>query len=434
MRRTRASFATLAALCLIAGRSANSQPAGAGEAWRGGFELSPAGFGSPSQEAGAEDLLTFARGVLFVAQTGLASGSASAALLAIDGDPYRMNLTTDAAGPVEFVYKLPAATTFEKFGVPAVVEQPGNVTFVKSVTVSGSMQGPDSGFQELAAFELETHGPDEDVTELDAQVSVPVRWVKLRFEGGINIEPGDEGRTVIWFSEIIGNGTQEPQELSLAFDGEWDMRLTERTDVRGIPLELTQDGATIFGCYGDYRLSGTVNGAIARATGEDPQGRTGAFILVADEDGTLHAAVSLNRSRFGARTAVTDPDLAATECVETETAPVVCGTNVYINFDFNSAAIRPESEQVLADVYRRLVEEGATQVSIRGHTSTEGTEEYNLDLSQRRAQAVVDDFVERGFDPAAISAEGLGESQPLISSDSNESAREINRRVEIGCG
>ncbi len=78
MRRTRASFASLAALCLIAGRSANGQPAGDGEPWRGGFELSPAGFGSPPQEAGAEDFLTFARGVLFVAQTGLASGSASA--------------------------------------------------------------------------------------------------------------------------------------------------------------------------------------------------------------------------------------------------------------------------------------------------------------------------------------------------------------------
>ena len=434
MRKTPASFASLAALALLASPSADGNPAENGQSHGTAFRTPPVVREPVAQESGAEDLLTFARGVLFVAQTGLASGSGSAALLAIDGDPYRMGLTTDAKGPVEFVYKLPAATTFERFGVPAVVEQPGNVTFVKSVTVSGSMDGPESGFQELAAFELETHGPDESVTELDVQVSVPVRWVKVRFEGGINIEPGDEGRTVLWFSEIMGYGTQEARELSLAYDGEWDLRLTERTDLRGIPLELTQDGATIFGCYGDYRLSGTVNGAIARATGEDPQGRTGALILVADEDGSIHASVSVNRGRFGARTAVTVPELAPTECAETDEEPVVCGTNVYINFDVNSAAIRPESEQVLADVFRRLTEEGATTVSIRGHTSTEGTAEHNLDLSQQRAQAVVDDFVERGFDPAAISAEGLGESQPLISPDPNESAREINRRVEISCG
>ncbi len=433
MRRTRASLTSFAALSLVTGLTAVGRPVESGEAWRTGSERLTVGRVALAQDA-AEDLLTFARGVLFVSQTGLAAGSASAALLAIDGDPYRLSLTTDRAGPVEFVYKLPAATTFERFGVPAVVEPPGNATFVKSVTVSGSTEGPDSGFQELAAFELETHGPDESVTELDAQASVPVRWVKLRFEGGINIEPGDEGRTVIWFSEIIGHGTQEPRELSLAFDGEWDLRLTERTDLRGIPLELTQDGATIFGCYGDYRLSGTVNGAIARATGEDLRGRLGALILVADDDGTIHASVSLNRGRFGARTALADPDLDPAECAEPEAEPVVCGTNVYINFDVNSAGIRPESEQVLADVYRRLVEEGAATVRIRGHTSTEGTEEYNLDLSQRRAEAVVDDFVARGFDPAAISAEGLGESQPLISPDANESAREINRRVEIGCG
>lgn len=434
MRKIPASFVSLAALMLIAGPSADSHPTENEGTQGAAWPVPPVVHESVAQESEAEDLLTFARGVLFVSQTGLATGSSGAALLAIDGDPYRLGLTTDAAGPVEFVYKLPAATTFERFGVPAVVEQPGNVTFVKSVTVSGSMDGSASSFQELAAFELETHGPDESVTELDAQMSVPVRWVKVRFEGGINIEPGDEGQTVIWFSEIMGYGAQEARELSLAFDGEWDLRLTERTDLRGTPLELTQDGATIFGCYGDYRLSGTVNGAIARVTGENPQGRTGALILVADEDETIHASVSLNRGRFGARTAVTDPDLAATECAESTAEPVVCGTNVYINFDVNSAAIRAESEQVLADVFRRLTEEGATAVSIRGHTSTEGTVEHNLDLSQRRAQAVVDDFVERGFDPAVISAEGLGESQPLISPDANESAREINRRVEIGCG
>lgn len=195
-----------------------------------------------TSEATAErpDLLTFGRGTVFVSQSGLASGSASGALLAVNGDPYRMSLAADRQLPVEFVFKLPAATTFDRFAVPNVIEQPGNVTFVKSVVVSGSLEGPDSGYQQLARFELETHAPDEEVTEVIPEVQTPVRWIKMLFDGGINIEEGDEGKTNIWFSELIGNGTQESRELSTAFDGVWDFRITERLDRKGIPLELNR--------------------------------------------------------------------------------------------------------------------------------------------------------------------------------------------------
>ena len=381
------------------------------------------------------DLLTFAQGALFVQQTGLATGSSSAALLAIDGDPYRLGLTVDRNGPVEFVYKLPTNTTFDRFAIPAVVEQPGNVTFVKSVTVSGSLDGPDTGYQVLAAFELETHGPDQRVTELSPTVLTPVRWIKIHFEGGINIVEGDEGRTAIWFSELIGNGTQEVRSLSAAFDGVWDLRLTERTDLKGIPLQLTQTGTTITGCYGDTRINGTVNGAIGRAIGEDPVcRRPSAFIFVAYDDGAIHASVSVNNGRFGAHTAVVDPDVAATPCAETPPEPIVCGANVYVNFDVDSAVIRPESKQVLADLFDQLIAERAGQVQVAGHTSTEGVGDYNQALSERRAQAVVDDLLVKGFDAANISAVGKGETEPLISPDRNESARTLNRRVEISCG
>ena len=72
-------------------------------------------------------------------------------------------------------------------------------------------------------------------------------------------------------------------------------------------------------------------------------------------------------------------------------------------------------------------------MSIVGHTSTEGTEDCNLALSERRAQSVVDDLVGRGYDASTISATGRGESEPLIPRDDTESARSINRRVEIDC-
>ncbi|MEQ9569194.1 MAG: OmpA family protein [Longimicrobiales bacterium] len=386
------------------------------------------------QEPGGDDLLTYARGVLFVSQTGLASGSAGTALTAIDGDPYRMALMNDAQGPVEFVYKLPATTRFERFAVPRVMEAPGNTTFVRSVVVSGSPDGPDEGFRPLAAFELETHATEDEVTEVAADSIVPVRWVRVRFEGGILIEPGDEGRTGIRFSEIMGYGEQDPQPLSTAFDGRWELRLTERQDLKGDPFELHQDGTTITGCVGTIRFQGTVNGRVARASGEDPAtGRTGALILVADDDGSINAAVAANRGRFNARTAVEVPDPEGCGA-EPPPPPVVCGTDVYVNFEFDSAVIRPESEAVVADLHARLVAENATRVQVVGHTSTEGAADYNLDLSRRRAQAVVDALVARGFDAGRVSADGMGETRPLISPDDNESARELNRRVRVTCG
>jgi outer membrane protein OmpA-like peptidoglycan-associated protein len=381
------------------------------------------------------DLLTFAQGALFVQQTGLATGSATRALGMIDGDHRKLTLSTDGKEPVEFIYKMPAYTTFDRFAIPNVLETPGNATFFKSVVISGSVEGPDTGYQILATAELETHGPDQLVTELVPQVVTPVRWVKVNLEGGINIEEGDEGRTNLEFTEVIGNGTQDAVPLSDAFTGVWDFRLTERLDMKGYPLELHQVGATITGCLNTVVINGTVNGRIARATGIDTRNdRPSAVIFVADEDDAIHAVMSVNRGRFGARTAVVDPEVTATECPEPPPEPTFCGLSVYVNFDFNSATIRPESEQILSDLFAGLVAEGAEQVSIEGHTSTEGTDEYNLDLSERRAQAVVDDLVARGFDAESILALGMGESQPLLSPDNDESSRSLNRRVEIKCG
>jgi outer membrane protein OmpA-like peptidoglycan-associated protein len=70
-----------------------------------------------------------------------------------------------------------------------------------------------------------------------------------------------------------------------------------------------------------------------------------------------------------------------------------------------------------------VTETGA--ILIEGHTSSEGTETYNQNLSERRAQAVVAALAARGRDVARLSAAGLG--------DADESGRSLNRRVEIHC-
>ena len=62
----------------------------------------------------------------------------------------------------------------------------------------------------------------------------------------------------------------------------------------------------------------------------------------------------------------------------------------------------------------------------------QGSDNYNLDLSKRRAQSVVDNLVRRGLDAGRISAVGKGEKEP-IASNKDEAGRSLNRRVSVTC-
>jgi len=69
-------------------------------------------------------------------------------------------------------------------------------------------------------------------------------------------------------------------------------------------------------------------------------------------------------------------------------------------------------------------------VEISGHTDHEGSDEYNLTLSQERAQAVVDYLISKGQNPGRFTAVGYGETRPVASNDSDR-GKQLNRRVEF---
>jgi outer membrane protein OmpA-like peptidoglycan-associated protein len=72
-------------------------------------------------------------------------------------------------------------------------------------------------------------------------------------------------------------------------------------------------------------------------------------------------------------------------------------------------------------------------IDVIGHTDSDGTEEYNQALSERRAQAVRDYMVSEGVDASIIDASGQGESNPIASNATKEGRAE-NRRVDIHVG
>jgi outer membrane protein OmpA-like peptidoglycan-associated protein len=98
-------------------------------------------------------------------------------------------------------------------------------------------------------------------------------------------------------------------------------------------------------------------------------------------------------------------------------------------FEFDSATIKAESFRILDEVTAILLNHPEiTLVEVQGHTDDQGTDEYNLGLSERRAAAVRDYLVTSGVEPGRLLAKGYGESEPLQPGTS-EAAREANRRV-----
>jgi OmpA-OmpF porin, OOP family len=97
----------------------------------------------------------------------------------------------------------------------------------------------------------------------------------------------------------------------------------------------------------------------------------------------------------------------------------------------------PEHEKLTAEAMRKLYplvtmlkEQPKRDIRIEGHTDSSGEKSYNLDLSQRRADAVRDFLIENGIGAERITARGEGEEKAVASNATAEGRRE-NRRVEV---
>ncbi len=105
--------------------------------------------------------------------------------------------------------------------------------------------------------------------------------------------------------------------------------------------------------------------------------------------------------------------------------------DVTLNFPYNSAELTAESRRQLDQVAKALTEPSTNtmDIVISGHTDARGSPDYNLKLSERRAQAVQRFLItERGISPSRLVAKGYGKTQLLLPSDPYS---ELNRRVQF---
>lgn len=99
-------------------------------------------------------------------------------------------------------------------------------------------------------------------------------------------------------------------------------------------------------------------------------------------------------------------------------------------FESGSNSLTPEGKAEINRMAKELETADIASIVIIGHTDSSGPEEFNLKLSEKRAEAVREELIADGIDPNIVEARGMGETQP-IADNSTVEGRAKNRRVEI---
>ena len=176
-----------------------------------------------------------------------------------------------------------------------------------------------------------------------------------------------------------------------------------------------------------YELNGSELGSIQSEPDEGYYSTTlpepGKYILRASTEGYLNLTDSIEFTDFDSRSQQKDLLMI----------PIEIGVTVRLNnifFDFDKATLRPESFPELDRVVDLLTQNPTVEIEIRGHTDDKGSEDYNLTLSQGRAEEVRNYLIQKGLEEFRVEAKGYGESVPEVPNNSEDN-RQINRRVEF---
>ncbi|GIV50025.1 MAG: cell envelope biogenesis protein OmpA [Candidatus Kapaibacterium sp.] len=274
--------------------------------------------------------------------------------------------------------------------------------------------------------------------------------------------PGGNGGYDIYVARLQGNRFGQPQNLGQPIN-------TDANDISYIALPnsttayFASDRAGGSGGYDIWRAVPnpempepvvTMRGIVRNSATQIP---IGADIIITDlktrqkvatfrsDDETGEYYVTLTAGRTYAVTAYHPDYLFYSEQIEVPTgergrdleknidlAPIANenATRLLVFFDFDKADLKEESLPELDLAATFLREHPDVKVRIEGHTDDVGTDDYNLQLSRRRAEAVKKYLVSKGIDEKRITTVGYGKSQPKVK-DTTPEARAQNRRVEM---
>lgn len=251
-------------------------------------------------------------------------------------------------------------------------------------------------------------------------------------------------------------------------EGETGFFTSNRGDARGYDkiysFELPELKINISGWVLD-KDEEPVSGAVIRIVGNDgsnqkqparpdgsfsfPLDRGVSYVMLAGAKGYLNA-----RQEFTSDTAEEDAEYGIDFILASINKPVVID-NIF--YDYDKATLRPESQTALDEMVQVLNDNPNVTIEMASHTDRHGSDEYNLKLSGRRAQSVIDYLISHGIAADRLQSQGYGESRPKtitkklarqypqfkegdvltedyianLSQDDKDIADQINRRTEF---
>jgi len=104
--------------------------------------------------------------------------------------------------------------------------------------------------------------------------------------------------------------------------------------------------------------------------------------------------------------------------------------NQTVHFDYDKFNLTVETKTMLESCYEKIEDNNLRQITIIGHTDTDGNDSYNMTLSENRTKAVLNYFLSKGISKEKIKIQFYGESKPIAKND-KEQDKQQNRRVEI---
>ncbi|HEC84582.1 MAG: hypothetical protein DRR08_25270 [Candidatus Parabeggiatoa sp. nov. 2] len=185
------------------------------------------------------------------------------------------------------------------------------------------------------------------------------------------------------------------------------------SDRLGCPIDRDGDGVE------DYRDDCPDNTRLEISKGVDSRG----CALDTDQDGVEDYKDKCSRTPFGIKV-----DQHGCAIIKKELQVVVLAGDV--TFAYNKADLTPQAETTLEELVNQIDVKFVKSIEIVGHTDSVGSEGYNQELSERRANSVTSYLQIKGIPSGKIQTRGEGESNP-IDSNSTKIGRAKNRRVEI---
>jgi len=396
------------------------------------------------QAGEGDDLLDLHSGALVLSATTQFGGRWNAQAL-LDGS----NTTgwSSAKGypyPNEFVLELPDQCVLASFAIDNTGAEESNFPGISARHFA--LYGSTTSHREVLDLIVSGQADKGKRTVFTFEKPSEVRWLKLVVLSNWGNPSHTQLMELEGYGEVLGKVSQD-KPIEGIYSSNYGL------------MRLEQSGTYVVGCYeaDNGLLSGRTDGRIVKYRWWEDGPNTGTALMVLSTDGNHLNGLWYERGRmkgswYGSR--VTDREGPACK------VPVLDALvkSVYeagliepveeigqqksleqersspnlpeIYFATDSAEVTPESVKRLEMCLTAIQTHPYQKIVIKGHTDSTHTQEYNAELSRRRALSVAEWLIQQGLDANQLETKAYGESRP-VADNQTEAGRALNRRVEI---